>query len=253
MIRLVRAEFDKLFTTKLWLGLTLGGLALASAFLAITIGLDGMAENPNPPVSTPEGQRNLFATATGASTFALLLGIIAVTGEFRHQTATPTFLATPRRDRVIAAKLVAYAVVGVVFGALTLLVAIAIAAPWLAAIDTELSLTQHGVPGTMAGVIAAVALYTLLGVGIGALVRNQIAAVVGALVYLFVIEAFVRGLPVVRDYYPYSPGGASEALTATTDPVIEHVQPWQGGLLLAGYALVFCALGSWLSVRRDIA
>lgn len=106
MIRLVRAEFDKLFTTKLWLWLLLGALALTAMFLSFTIAFDGVEGNPQPTLDTPEGQRNLFASAAGASTFALLLGIIGVTGEFRHQTATPTFLATPHRGRVIVAKLI---------------------------------------------------------------------------------------------------------------------------------------------------
>ncbi|MBA0127459.1 ABC transporter permease [Haloechinothrix sp. YIM 98757] len=252
MIRLVRAEFDKTFSTKLWIWLLLGGIALMGTFMAFTIGFDGAEGNPSPPLSTPEGKRNLFATASAANTFALLLGIIAVTGEFRHQTVTPTFLATPHRGRVVTAKLAAYAVLGIAFGLVTIVAATAIALPWLAAIDIDLSMTSSGIPGTLAGVLAAVALYALLGVGVGALVRNQIAAVVGALVYLFVVEAFMRGLPVIRDYYQYLPGGASEALTATTDPVVEFLEPWQGGALLAIYALAFGVLGSLLSVRRDV-
>lgn len=252
MIRLVRAEFDKLFTTKLWLWLLLGALALTAMFLSFTIAFDGVEGNPQPTLDTPEGQRNLFASAAGASTFALLLGIIGVTGEFRHQTATPTFLATPHRGRVIVAKLISYAVSGIGFGVATVALAIAIAVPWLGAIDVDLSLTSNGVPGTIAGVFAAVALYALVGIGIGALVRNQIAAIVGALVYLFLIEAFARGIPVVRDYYQYLPGGASESLTATSDPVVPFLEPWQGGLVLVGYAVVFALLGSWLSVRRDV-
>jgi ABC-2 type transport system permease protein len=252
MIRLVLAEFDKLFSTRLWLWLLLASFALTALFLSFTLAFHGAEAHGGPALDTPQGQRNLFADAGAAGVFALLLGVIAVTGEFRHQTATATFLATPSRGRVITAKLISYALVGIGLGVATVLLAIAVAVPWLGAINIELSLTSNGIPGTLAGVVGGAALFALLGVGIGALVRNQIAAVVGALVYLFVIEPFARAIPTIRDYYKYLPGGASEAMTATTDPVVAILQPWQGATLLVAYALAFAVLGSWLAMRRDV-
>ncbi|HEU5469764.1 MAG TPA: ABC transporter permease subunit [Actinophytocola sp.] len=252
MTRLVQAEFGKLFSTKLWLWLLLGALGFTALFVSLTIGFEGQEGNPVPPLSTPEGQRNLFSSASAAGIFALILGIIAVTGEFRHQTATPTFLATPRRGRVISAKLLGYAVTGVGYGILTIAAAIAIALPWTSAKDIELTLTENGIPAVLFGVAASVAVYALLGVGVGALIRNQIAAVVGALVYLFLVEQIVSAVPVVRDYYKWLPGGANNALTGTFVPSVDLLEPWQGGLLLVGYALVFAVLGTVLAVRRDV-
>ncbi len=185
--------------------------------------------------------------------FVLILGIIAITGEFRHQTVTPTFLATPRRGRVVVAKLVTYALAGVGYGLLVLAFAVALALPWLAAKDIDISLTANGLPGSMAGTVAGVAVYAVLGVGVGALVRNQIAAVVGSLVYLFVVEAFAAALPTIRDYYKYLPGGANAALTGAVQPGTELLEPWQGGLLLVVYGVVFALAGSWLAVRRDVS
>ncbi|GAB3439300.1 hypothetical protein [Actinophytocola sediminis] len=253
MIRLIRGEARKLFTTKLWLWMTLGALAMTAMFFGFTIAFDGAEGNPQPPLSTPEGQRNLFGSASGAGVLALILGIIAVTGEFRHQTVTPTFLATPHRGRVVIAKLLTYALAGIAYGAVVLLFAIALALPWLAAKDIDVSLSANGIPGALAGTVAGIAVYAVLGVGIGALVRNQIAAIVGSLVYLFVLESFVAALPTIRDYYKFFPGGANAALTGTSQPGVDLLAPWQGGVLLVAYGLVFAIAGTRLAVRRDVS
>ncbi|HET9141887.1 ABC transporter permease subunit [Actinophytocola sp.] len=252
MTRLVQAEFGKLFSTKLWLWLLLGAFGLTALAVSLTIGFNGQPNNPTPLLSTPEGQRNLFSSAGASSIFALILGIIAVTGEFRHQTVTPTFLATPHRGRVVIAKLAGYSVTGVGYGLATIALAIAIALPWTSAKGIDLSLSDNGIPAVLVGVAASVAVYSLLGVGVGALVRNQIAAVVGALVYLFVVEGIVSAVPVIRDYYKWFPGGANAALTGTFQPGADLLEPWQGGLLLVGYGLLFAGLGTWLTVRRDV-
>jgi ABC-2 type transport system permease protein len=252
VIGLIRAEFGKLFTTFLWLWLLLGAFALTALIVGITIGLDGSAGNPSPRLTTPEGQRNLFSASAASGLFALILGIIAVTGEFRHQTVTPTFLASPRRGRVVLAKLVVYAITGIGYGIATIAVAVAMALPWLSAKNIDISLSSNGIPGTMAGVVAGVAVYALLGVGLGALIRNQIAAVVGSLVYLFVVEGLVSSIPTVRDYYKYFPGGANSALTGAVQPGVTLLVPYQGGLLLVAYGLAFAALGTWLAIRRDV-
>lgn len=252
MIRLINAEFSKLFTTKLWLWLLLGALGLTALGVSLTVGLDGQTGNPNPPVASAAGQRNLFSSAAAAGIFGLILGIIGVTSEFRHQTVTPTFLATPHRGRVVIGKLLAYAITGIGYGIATIILAIAIALPWTSAKGIHLSLGSNGIPGTLVGVAAGVAVYALLGVGLGALIRNQIAAVVGALVYLFVVEGLVGNLPGIRDYYKWFPGGANAALTGASQPNITLLQQYQGGLLLVAYGLVFAGLGTWLAMRRDI-
>ncbi len=61
MIRLVGGEVRKLFTTKLWLWMALGAIALTAMFMSFTIAFDGTEGNPQPPLSTAEGQRNLFS------------------------------------------------------------------------------------------------------------------------------------------------------------------------------------------------
>jgi ABC-type transport system involved in multi-copper enzyme maturation permease subunit len=252
MTALVRAEFRKLFSTRLWLWLLLGSLGFTALGCVVIIALDGNPQNAAPPLSTDAGLRNLFATAAAGNVFAIVLGAIGMTSEFRHLTATPTFLATPHRGRVVAAKLLTYAMAGAGYGLASVMLVLAIALTWLPAKGIHISPTGDGIPAVLLAAVAALAVYSVLGVGVGALVRNQIAAVVGTLIYLLVLEAILSVVPVVRDYYRYLPGGALNALIRSGASQVPLLAPWQGGLLLLGYGLVLAGLGAALAVRRDI-
>ena len=250
----IRSEVRKLFATKLWLWLLLGALGFAALVTIITIATDGSStDNPNPPLSTAAGLRNLFSGIGAGSVFAIVLGAIGMTGEYRHQTATPTFLASPHRGRVVIAKLITYAAAGLGYGLACTVLVLAIAVPWLSAKGIDYSLSRDGIPSVVAAAVAIVAIYTLLGVGVGALVRNQIAAVVGILVYLFVLEGLISNIPGVRDYYKWFPGGAAAALGQQANSRAALLEPWQGGLLLVAYALAFALAGTYLAVRRDVS
>ncbi|MBV9162910.1 MAG: ABC transporter permease [Pseudonocardiales bacterium] len=252
MIRLIHAEFRKLTATTLWWWLLLGSLALTALFVSLSIAFDGSTGNPTPPLSTLDGQRNTLAAASGATALVGVLGAIAMTAEFRHLTATPTFLATPRRGRIVAAKLITYTMIGFGFGLACLALTIAIALPWLSAKAITVSLTAPGLPLTALGVLAVMTIYGPLGVGIGALVRNQIAAVVGLLIYLFVLDPVLTAIPALRPVTRYLPGPASAALTGRAAPNFPTLPAWAGGLLLAGYAVVLAALGARFALRRDV-
>jgi hypothetical protein len=190
--------------------------------------------------------------AGGADTLVAVLGAIGLTGEFRHKTATATFLATPHRGRIVIAKLAAYGLVGIGFAIVCLAVVTTIALPWLAAKNIDMSLTANGLPRTFLGVIADIAIFALLGVGLGALLRNQVAAVVTLLIYRFVAEPIVTGIPALSDWTIYLPGSASAALTQVSLTTQNFLEAWQGGLVLAGYGLAFALAGTFFSVRRDV-
>jgi ABC-2 type transport system permease protein len=253
MDRLVAAEFRKLFTTRLWLWLLLGAMGLTALYASLLIGFSEDPDTMTAPLTTAAGQQTLFAVASGGSnTLVAVLAAIGITGEFRHRTATATFLASPRRSHVVLAKLVTYGLVGVGYAIACLVVVTLIAVPWLAVKDIGLDLTGNGLPATYAGVVADTAIFGLLGVGLGALLRNQVATVVGLLVYRFVAEPILTGLPALSDWTIYLPGSASAALTNVSLTTQEYLEAWQGGLVLAGYGLVFALLGARFSVRRDI-
>ncbi len=250
MTRLVRSEWTKLFTTRVWLGLLLGACVLAAGFAALLAGLAGNADSGIPPVGTPEFEQLALAQATGANVLFLILGIIGMTQEYRHRTATPTFLTEPRRWRVVAAKLVAYTLVAVPFAVVVVAVDYLVVSVYAGARGTAPTLTADNVEVLATSGLALV-IYALIGVGIGALLRNQVGAIVGGLVYLFVVEPVIRSIPATSGAYKWMPGGALEAMTATFDGP-DLLGSSQGALLLVGYGLVAAVLGILLAVRRDV-
>jgi ABC-2 type transport system permease protein len=254
MNRLVRSEWTKLFTTRVWIGLVLGGCALVGGFAALFTGFAGAEQNGQPglpPVGSPQFEHAALAVGTNASALLLILGIIGTTQEYRHRTATPTFLTTPRRGRVVAAKLIAYALAAIPFAVVILATGVLVVEIYAGARGAAPSLTDRDNLRILAGAGAALVIYAVIGVGVGALLRNQVGAIVGALVYLYVVEPIVRSIPATSGAYKWMPGGALEAMTATLQGP-DLLQPWQGALLLLGYGLVAALLGTLLAVRRDV-
>jgi len=250
MIRLVRSEWTKLFTTRVWLGLLLGACVLAAGFGALLTGFAGNPDSGIPPVGTAEFEQLALAQSTGANVLFRSLGIIGMTQEYRHRTATPPFLTEPRRWRVVAAKLVAYALVAVPFALVVVAVNYLVVSIYAGARGAAPSLTADNVEVLSTSGLALV-IYALIGVGIGALLRNQVGAIVGGLVYLFVVEPVIRSIPATSGAYKWMPGGGLEAMTATFEGP-DLLGAWQGGLLLVGYGLLAALLGTLLAVRRDV-
>lgn len=254
MPQLIAGEFGKLLATRLWLWLLLAAMAITALYASLQIAFSDDPDTWTLPLSTPDGQRTLFAAAaSAASPLVAVLAAIGITGEYRHRTINTTFLSTPHRHRVVVAKLATYAVAGASYGIACSIVVAAIAFPWLSAKAIDLSLTGNGLPATIAGGIAAVALYALIGVGLGALLREQVATVVGLLIYLYVVEPILTNIPALNAWSRYLPGPADNALTGITLTNQQNLQPWQGGLLLAGYCIAIAATGTYLVTRRDIA
>ncbi|CCG04808.1 ABC transporter permease [Blastococcus saxobsidens] len=250
MMRLVRAEWTKLFTTRVWIGLLIGAVALAvlSTVLLTAFAGDSQGGVGIPPVGTPTFEQLALAGPANSVVLMLVLGVIGMTQEYRHRTATPTFLTTPHRGQVVIAKLVAYALVAVPFAVVVTAVNYAVLAVFAGSRGNVPALTGDNLRVVLTSALALV-IYTVIGVGLGALIRNQIGAIVGALVYLFVIEALIRQF--VGTAYKWLPGGGLEALTATFQGP-DVLEAWQGGVLLLGYGLVAAVLGTFLAVRRDI-
>jgi hypothetical protein len=157
---------------------------------------------------------------------------------------------------VIGAKLLTYFVAGLLLGVVAVGVAVAVAAPWLSARGFEVNLGSDNAVRIMVGGIVASGIWGVIGVGVGALLRNQVAAVVGIVLYRFLIEGILSAIPKVQNAYPYLPGGATASLLQGQDTgngaPFTLLSPWVGGLLLLGYGLIFAILGSMLTVRRDV-
>lgn len=252
MPRLLAGEFRKLFTTRLWLWLLLASAAITALYASLDIAFADTPGTWTLPLSTPQGQRTLLAIGAGGAPLAAVLGAIGLTGEFRHRTATTTFLATPHRGRVVAAKLLAYGLVGAGYGLAGIAVTAAIAVPWLASNNIHPVLGGGDVAATLAGVIAAMAIFGLVGVGLGALLREQVAAVVGLLVWLFVVERILTSFAAMDRWTMYLPGQAQEALSGSVLTNQRLLEPRQAGLVLAAYGIALALAGTRLAMRRDV-
>jgi hypothetical protein len=246
MTRLVRAELLKLRTTRTAPVMLAAMVAYAVVTVIFIFSVSGTQGNP--PLDAGSLPGILAGPSRLVSGAVLLLGILAMAGEFRHQTITQTFLITPNRGRVVAAKLAAGALVGLAFAVVTTAVVAVVALPWLAAKDVPIHVTG-AVGRELAGILAAAALSGLLGVAVAALVRNQVAAIVGALLWVFVIEGILPAVLNAPTLPKWLPGGAAAALT---DPGGQYLSIWAGGLLLTGYALALAAIGSRSTLRRDV-
>ena len=192
-----------------------------------------------------------LGTSIGAL-FAALLGAMSITGEHRHGTIRPTFLATPRRARVIAAKVAASALAGIAVGLLAEGLTAAVEAAGLAARDIDVEIGAGDYAQLVAGGALAAAFFAAIGVGVGALVRNQVAAVVGLCVWLLFVEPILIGdLPSAAKF---GPGASAGALAGATQMQIadDLVAPALGLVLLAAYAAAASAVGSIATARRDV-
>jgi ABC-2 type transport system permease protein len=248
MIRLVRAELTKLRTTRLVYGVA----AAMAAFAVLTV--VALMTTPdmegNPPLSDDSLPMLVAGPVTLLAGAALLLGILGMTGEFRHQTITQAFLVTPDRGRVVAAKLVAYPLAGIAVALTTLAVTVAVAGGWLLAKGMTPSPLDARLARIVGVTLLGAGLCGLVGVGVGALVRNQVAALVGTAVWVLVVEGLLMGLLNAPGLGRWLPSAAAEA--AITSPGGPHLSRLGGTLLLAAYALAFAAAGTRLVVRRDI-
>jgi ABC-2 type transport system permease protein len=248
--RLVRAEWTKLLTTRVWIGLLLGACLMVGAFATLFTAFAGNDDSGIAPVGTATYEQLALAVSANATILFIVLGIIGTTQEYRHRTATPTFLASPHRGRVIIAKLLAYVAAAAPMALVVIAVDVLVVTVYAGAKGAAPSLTGDNLR-VLVGAWAALVIYTVIGVGVGALLRNQVGAIVGALVYLFVVEGIISSIPATQGAYKWLPGGALEAMTATFNQT-DLLSAWQGGLLLLVYGVAAAVLGTVLAVRRDV-
>jgi ABC-type transport system involved in multi-copper enzyme maturation permease subunit len=274
----VRSEFRKIFTTKLWWALLIP--AVVVGFLA-NLGFAAVQEDAAQAgelgVRIPIALLSLGFSFGFTTIFAAIFGAMAVSGEFRHRTIGVTYLTGQSRGAVLAAKLVAYGVMGLVYGVMTLI---------FATIGALAGGGSNALPSAGAWLLVSlvgiviIALLTVLGVGLGGLISNQTVVVVVLLAYTLVGEAVLRVLlqamkiETVVDYLPIT-AGRDSLETFSLDRFLTELAPttsqsdlgrlrdlagvadlpawWATGLAFLGYVVVFVLAGWAVSRRRDIS
>jgi hypothetical protein len=202
----------------------------------------------------------MYGKATAGYIVAMLLGIALMGNEFQNGQAISTFLATPKRLKVLYAKIVIAAGAGIFL----MLISTGIG---LIGAQISLSHFKHASPDsgtflnlTLAAIVSG-AVLAVMGVAIGALVRNVRIAMTGSVIWLGVVEKLIVLLWAAGG--KYLPSGLilgmlnlNVTLKSTRKildiSTADYFGPGISILLLLLYAAIFAYAGSWISLRRDI-
>jgi ABC-type transport system involved in multi-copper enzyme maturation permease subunit len=264
--RAIAAEFAKTFSTRMWWLLLLilvgyAGLGAAGIAFALTVAPQTPGAG-GPQLGGLELAPIVYSMATASGfVFPLILGAMSVTSEVRHRTLSTTFLATPHRWMVLAGKLVVAAVLGAAYGVAGSAATVGPGAAVLNAVGEDTQLGDSATWALVARMVLAMAIWGVVGVGIGVLIPSQVGSIVAILAFTQFVEpiartaaAFVDALSGVARFLP---GAASDALVgasfySTLAGSADALEWWQGGLVLAGYAVVFLVIGASTFWRRDV-
>lgn len=270
-MRALASEFQKILTTRMWwllaillvvyVALMSGGLGAMFGLLATDPEALGGSGGPVPTGDQLAPLLYSFASSVGY-VFPVLLGALAVTSEFRHRTLTQTFLVTPRRGTVLGAKFASQLGFGAVFGVLGFAAAVAAGAGALSLWGLDTALDASDTWALVGRGILAMALWGAIGVGIGSVVPNQVAAIVIVIAFTQFVEPVLRLVASLSDVTAqvakFLPGAASDALVGASFFSVASMGAdvrldwWQGGLVLGAIALVLAILGGATTWRRDV-
>ena len=263
MTLLIRAELLKLRTVRVTYGLILTVAALTALFAVIESSVAGKTSGTYAVASlaTVAGQTTVTTLTSWSMILAAVLGILVASGEFRHSSATLTYLATPDRTRVLLAKMPAAALTGAVFGLVAAAISTGLGLAFIAGRGDAIALGTSAMLGHAAGAMAGAALLAMIGVGLGSLIRSQLVAIIAIFIWALVIESLIGGLfTSIRPYLPYTAatslagiklGGA--ALGPAHSAAGGSPLPFAAAAgLLIGVATLAAVIGTRTTMRRDI-
>ena len=260
LTRLTRIELLKLTSTRLPWALLAASAALTALFTVIEAVRAGTSGGPA-PLSGYAGQAAVTAGGVWSLILAAVLGATVSSGEFRHHTATLTYLATPGRGRVLAAKTAAGAVAAAAFGVTGYVVTMAVTLGFVAGKGYHLAIGAATLAGWGLGHVAGAALLGAIGVAAGSLVRSQLAAMIGIFAWMVIIESLIGGLfEGARPYLPYTAATALGGVPLGTSSFgpgrgvagVTALPFAAGAALLAAIAVAGALAAAFTTVRRDI-
>jgi ABC-2 type transport system permease protein len=245
----LRAEWIKLRSTRLAYGLAAAHLAVTLLQVVLIFVNAGRLHTPS--LGTTESVLRLLAASSYGSYIALVLGVLLVAGEHRHQTITATYITQPTRRVVLGAKALLAGASGAAIAAVGLTATAALAVGWLSLNGVGLDLGHGRFAVAVLGTIVVSAVYGLLGVGLGALLPNAAAAIGVVVGYGLVVENLVVGLA-LPTLLQWLPGGAATALIGARQLASGPVAPAQAAAVLLTYGAAFLALGFAANSRRNV-
>jgi len=263
----IKAEFRKFFTTRMWWGMAIGvflaGALLAVFFALVVAGASGSDGPGSTGVSPGLGDTKMVNTVyTGGLSTAYLLtlaiGVMAIGSEYRHKTITSTFLSTPRRMGVMGAKVTSLLGVGGFYGLVFLVGSVGAGGLAITAKGFSPFPDVGPIARTLALSLLVLGLWALIGLGVGILIPNQVAAILIAVGVAWILEPLLAfGLSFLSwgaGVAKYLPSQATSAMVdqVSGNPNVNPLSWWGGALVLVTYAAVLAGVGSLLTVRRDV-
>lgn len=260
----IKAEVRKLTTTRLWWGMAIGIVVLGGGIASLVAIFGGNTANTANGVSreTPlERASSVYTSGIGLGYLLLLvIGILTIGMEYRHKTITSALLATPSRVGLIGAKIVALLIFGVLYGLLFLIASVGAGGTILAAKGEPVFPEPSTLVRTLALSLLVLGLWALIGLGLGILIPNQVAALLIGVALAFIVEPIAATILANVSWgataSKYFPSRATEAILSQTrnggPNASMPLDWWQGTLVLVAYAVVFAAIGTFLTKRRDI-
>ena len=243
MTDLVAAEWLKVRTTRVLYGLFPAAVAISAGAVAGAVLAMGDAE-----LESTSAIRRAFSVTGAGAIVVLVLGVLVSAGEYRHGTIGDTFLTTPRRHRVVAAKLALAAGLGLGAGVLICLASLTTASLLYRSQGVTFPFGHGEVWLTLAGTLTYSTMFAVLGTAVGALVRNQVLAVAGALTWFAVVEhTFVNLVPSIGRWLP---AGAGQAIVRT--PLDGLLSPGAGTAVLGVYAAAIAVAAVRTEATRDV-
>ncbi|MUL42618.1 ABC transporter permease [Streptomonospora sp. PA3] len=256
-----RSEITKIATTRTWWLLLAGMVALSGMFTAFMVWASANAERSPLQLDSAGSAVVVYNLSVAvAYVFPLALGVLTVTQEYRSRTIAQTLLARPHRLAVFGAKLLAGTCASVLYALVSVGLCAAVAAAMLSGYGGESYLATPEVARALAGSVGVLALWGLIGVALGALVRNQVVAIVGIVLFTQFVEPTARmfaGAVGSPELVRYLPGGAGDTAAGGTVYTMisgggDAGQGW-GLAVLAAYALVCAAAGAVRFQRYEMA
>lgn len=252
LLGLVAAEFRKALSTSAWWALLAPAALISLLVTLIQAEFGGLAFLPS--------LAQAFALGSFAAKFAVVFGLVCATAEYRHRTIVTSYLTAPGRAQLLVAKVVIAAAAGVVYALICALFGLA---GMLLGGGSVGGADLTGVVQVSAVSLLTFALWAVLGVGVGTLVSNQLAAILCVLIYLLLVETIISGLAAVSGLGHidgYLPGGSATAsLTglAESSPFASTFSgltlPWWIALLIfVGYTVLAVLAGAAAALRRDV-
>ncbi len=242
---MLRAELRKLISTRTVVSLLLGAVAV--------IALGAFSTSASASVSALEeplhSQEMYLLSSINVGLFAMILGIRSFTDEFRHGTMAWTILSVRDRSRIVSSKSAMSALAAFAMSLLALTSMVAIAAAVANAKGASIGLTSGDVTAGV-GLLGATAAWAVIGTAIGALVRHQVAAIVGAVIWVFAVENLAAGF--LGDAGRFLPGQAAYSVASAT-AATNLLSTTTGVAVLLGYTTILTITAAMSLERRELA